>query len=133
MKVTAKQYAQALFDLTDGKSEQEVSIATSAFASQLKKDGQMKNAPQILGTFSAIFNKQHGIAVVHVTSSREMPHSDLEKVKEFVKTKYGAKEIEMSVAVDKKLQGGIIIRVGDEIFDGSVSAQLKKLKNILSK
>jgi F-type H+-transporting ATPase subunit delta len=57
----------------------------------------------------------------------------LEKVKEFVKKKYGAKEVEINIEIDEKIKGGIIIKVGDEILDGSVSSQLKRLKNILSK
>jgi len=133
MKISLKQYAQTLLDLTDGKSEQEIVAIVKKFADQLKKDGHMKNAPQIMEMFSQLYNKQQGIAVVHVTSSREMSRADLEKVAEFVKTKYGAKEIEMHVAVDKKIQGGIIIQVGDEILDGSVAAQLKKLNLLLSK
>ena len=46
--------------------------------------------------------------------------------------KYGAKKIEMSVVVDEKIQGGIIIRVGDEILDASIQKQLINLKKVLS-
>ena len=33
--------------------------------------------------------------------------------------------------IDKNVKGGLIIRVDDEVMDGSVKGQLEKLRNIL--
>ena len=71
MKVSIKQYAQALFDLTNGKSEQDISIIVKNFADQLKKDGQLKNAGAIMEKFGRLYNETHGIVEAAV-SSREI-------------------------------------------------------------
>ena len=43
------------------------------------------------------------------------------------------KEIITNNIIDKNIKGGIIIKVGDEVLDGSVSAQLKRLEKELVK
>jgi len=41
------------------------------------------------------------------------------------------KKVEMSVAVDPELLGGVIARIGSTVYDGSVRAQLAKLRQQL--
>ncbi|EKE15686.1 MAG: hypothetical protein ACD_11C00113G0002 [uncultured bacterium] len=133
MNVSIKQYSQTLFDLTDGKSESEVSDMVKRFAEQLKADGQLKNVGKIMEKFAELYNTAHGIVAAQVVCHQELSASMLKEVKEFVKKKYDAKEVEIKMIVDEKIKGGIIIKVGDGVLDGSISAQLKKLQNILSK
>jgi len=133
MKTTIKQYAQTLFELTDGKSEQEISAMVKKFAEQLKKDGQIKNAKRIMEKFAEIYNEKNGIVVAEITTKEKIGKDAIGNVEKFIKERYSAKEVVIENNIDEKIQGGIIIRVGDEILDASVSAQLRKLQNILSK
>jgi F-type H+-transporting ATPase subunit delta len=133
MKISVKQYSQTLFDLTDGKSEQDVLLIVKKFAEQLKNDGQLKNAERIMEKFGELYNAAHGIVLAEITTKEELKKEMREKIEKFVKEKYLAKEVVIENVVDEKIQGGIIIRVGDEVIDGSVANELKKLKNILSK
>lgn len=133
MKVSTQQYAKTLLELTDGKSEQEVLDIVKKFAEVLKKDGQLKNAKNIIEKFSDLYNKEHGIVYTLIVGRQKVSQDVLEKVNEFVKRKYSAKEVEIENVVDEKIKGGIVIKVGDEVIDASVDAQLKRLKNILSK
>ena len=133
MKITTKQYAQTLLDLTENKSEQEVPAIVQKFADQLKKDGQLKNAGKIMEKFSELYNAKHGIVEAEVVSKSEMGENELRKIEEFIVKKYGGNKVEIRNIVDEKIKGGIVIKVGDEVIDGSVSAQLKKLKRELVK
>jgi F-type H+-transporting ATPase subunit delta len=133
MKISVKQYSQTLFDLTDGKSEQEILGIVSKFAELLKKDGQLKNSQKIMDKFSAIYNDAHQIVEARVISARELSVAQITDVKEFVKKKYLAKDVVIENAVNEKVRGGLIIKVRDEVIDGSVVSQLKRLKNELMK
>ena len=42
MRITAKQYAQTLYDLTDGKSKPEVEKSVADFARYIKKERKLK-------------------------------------------------------------------------------------------
>lgn len=132
MKITVQQYAKTLLELTDRKTEQAVSDVVKKFAEVLKKDGQIKNAGKIMEKFSEIYNAKHGIVEANVISSRELSRDKIQQVENFIKEKYSAKEVIVKNIVDEKIKGGIIIKVGDEVLDGSVSGQLKKLKKSLS-
>ena len=133
MKVTAKQYSQTLFELTDNKSEQEVFDIVLKFAETLKKDSQLKNVQQITEKYVEFYNAAHKIVVTEVCVRRDLSPVVLEKIKDFMKKKYSAKEVEIKVVVDEKIKGGIIIRVGDEVLDGSVGGKLERLKRELIK
>jgi F-type H+-transporting ATPase subunit delta len=133
MKVSIKQYSQTLFELTDGKSEQEILNIVSKFAEQLKNDGQLKNSDKIIEKFAEIYNAKNGIVQACVISARALEDVQVAEISDFIKKKYAVKDVVVDNIVDEKIKGGLIIRVGDEIMDASILSQLKKLKNILSK
>jgi F-type H+-transporting ATPase subunit delta len=131
MKVSIKQYSQTLFDLTDGKSEQEVFDVVKKFAEQMKADGQLKNAGQVMEKFSEIHNAKNGVVVAEITTREKVGQETIDKIEKFIKEKYFAKEVEMKILIDEKIKGGVIIKVGDEVIDGSIENQLKRLKKSL--
>lgn len=133
MKISITQYAKTLFELTQGKSEQEVLDVTKKFAEVLKNDGQLKNAAKIIEKFTELCNKVNGIVEAEVVTAGEIEKETKEKVEKFVKEKYQAKEVVIKNVVNKDIRGGIVVRVGDEVMDASVENNLRKLKNILSK
>ncbi|HBU10316.1 MAG: seg [Parcubacteria group bacterium GW2011_GWC1_36_108] len=131
MKVSIKQYSQTLFEMTDGKSEQELLVIVKKFAQQLKADGQLKNAGKIMEKFGELYNAANGIIVAEVVTKEKIEHEMKEKIEKFVKEKYSAKVVEIKNVIDEKIQGGIIIKINDDIIDGSVKKQLTNLKNKL--
>jgi F-type H+-transporting ATPase subunit delta len=133
MKITAQQYAKTLFESTDGKTETEVSDIVKRFAEILKKDGQLKNVKKIMEKFSDLYNSEHRIVEAEIVSWEALSNELSNKLQKFLKEKYDVKEVIIKNTVDEKIIGGIIVRVGDEIMDGSILNQLKMLKNNLSK
>jgi F-type H+-transporting ATPase subunit delta len=133
MKITSKQYAQTLYDLTDGKSEGETEKSVGCFVDFLIKSRKLKLSGKIIEQFSDIYNKRHGIVRVEVTGARKLSEEMTKEIKGFIKKKYKAEEVELVIMVDEGLKGGIILKVGDEIMDGSVAGRLSELKKILVK
>lgn len=131
MRITSKQYAQTLYDLTDGKSEAETKKSVGYFVEFLVKSRKLKLAEKISEQFSHIYNKRHGIAKVEVTSARKLSEEITKEIRGFVKKKYKAEEVEFVIRIDEGLKGGIILKVGDEVIDGSVAGRLSELKKIL--
>lgn len=117
--------------MTDGKSEQELLVIVKKFAQQLKADGQLKNAGKIMEKFGELYNAANGIIVAEVVTKEKIEHEMKEKIEKFVKEKYSAKVVEIKNVIDEKIQGGIIIKINDDIIDGSVKKQLTNLKNKL--
>ncbi len=133
MRVTSAQYAKSLYEVTADKSHGEVDVLVSNFVKVLAKNGQMKMKNEILRKFETVFNLKNGIVMAEVKSREKLSAEMIEKLTGFIKDKYKAEKVVIENRVDEKIQGGVIVKVGDEIFDASVSGQLKKMKNILGK
>jgi len=79
---------------------------------------------------------------------RELMDDTLKKVRANVKTAYPlsaklsknikgslegltGREVDMTIEKDPVLLGGIVVRIGDTIYDGSIKTQLDNIKNLL--
>ena len=128
MKISTKQYANALYELTEGKDESQIDDLITKFVAQMKKMGDIKKAKEVVNQFEAIYNKKNGIVKAVVTTTRKLTDTENDEVMEFIKKKYNVANVEIDTVIDKSIKGGIIIKVGDEVLDGSVNGRLNKLK-----
>lgn len=131
MKISAKQYAQILYDLTDGKSESEIEKAVADFARYIYRNRKLKLADKIIEQFGKIYNQKKDIVEAEIITREKLDATLERKVKHFVKEKYRAKEVVLKNVVDENMRGGVIIKVGDEVRDGSIRGRLESLKQLL--
>lgn len=133
MKVSVKQYAQTLYELTSGKNEHDVRAVVADFVAQMKRNGHMKIARGVIAEFEKVYNNAHGIVVATVTSA--FPLSDMQKasVEKYITMRYGARTVAVTYHGDEGIRGGIVIKVGDEVLDASVNGRLKALHRALTR
>lgn len=131
MKITSTQYAKSLYETTVGKTQPEIDGVVANFIKLLQKSRKIKLADKIIAKFSEIWNKENGIVEAEVATARKLESSQAHKVKSFLKEKYQAKEVVINNKIDSNIKGGIVIKVRDEILDGSVARQLRELKKNL--
>lgn len=128
MKISIKQYAQVLYELTLKKSESEVNIVVEKFVKELAKNNNIKLASKIVDKFQEIYNKNNGIIVAQVTSASSLDKGYLEKIEKYLIGKYKADKVILNNEVKSEIKGGVILRVEDEIIDASITNQLRNLK-----
>jgi len=133
MKISATQYAKALYEATKDKKHQEIDVAVSNFFNILVKSNQSKLAPKIMASFKKIWNKEEGIVEAEVITRNKIQDTITKQIEKFIKEKYKAEKVVIINKVDENIKGGVIIKVGDEVLDGSIANQLRNLKNNLSK
>ena len=131
MKVSNSQYALALYEATKGKSQSEINSAVANFVKILGKNNQIKSINAIISKFSEIWNSKEGIIEAEVVSREKLDSKSVDKLISYIGKKYESKKVEINNIVDKDIKGGIIIRVGDEVMDGSIAGQLKNLEKLL--
>ncbi len=131
MKVSAKQYANTLYSLTESKGEREIDQVIVKFVSYLKKTGNLKKSHDIVEQFNAVYNEQHNIIEATVTSARTLDINEQNKIKLFIGNHYGASDVIAQYVIDRKIKGGIIIKVGDEVLDGSIQQRINILNRNL--
>ncbi len=131
MRASAKQYAQALYDLTDGKSKPEIEKTVADFARYIYKERKWKLTGKIIESFGKIYNQKNGIVEAEVVTAEKLNEPLEKKVKSYIEKKYDAKEVIVKNIINPKIKGGMIVKVGDEIVDGSVEGKLAELKKVL--
>lgn len=132
MKISIKQYAQALYELTLGKSEGEVKVVADKFIEGLAKNNDLKLAKKIIEKFEKIYNEENGIILVEVVTAGKIDSNDAEKIKKYLLKKYSAKEIILNNKIDKSVKGGAVIRVGDDLMDASIEGKLRDFSRALN-
>lgn len=81
---------------------------------------------EIAREFETTLLERLGVAEAAVTSARELSPPQKQKLAGTLESMTG-KKIEARYAVDPSLVGGLVVRVGSTIYDGSVRAQLNRL------
>ena len=87
--------------------------------------------PEIAKEFEAELLERLGVARAEITSARELTAQQKTDLGETLETLTG-KRIEPRYAVDPELVGGVTVRIGSTIYDGSVRAQLTRLEERLA-
>lgn len=88
---------------------------------------RVKILPELYDVFTEAWLAERGIARAEVTTSEPLSPEGQRAVKERLQQIVG-KEIQLSLTVDPDIIGGIVARVGDHLFDGSVRTKLRQLR-----
>jgi F-type H+-transporting ATPase subunit delta len=87
--------------------------------------------PDLVQAFNESVLKESGIAVADVTTAVPLDATEEEMVKAQLKSMIG-QEIELRTHVDPSIIGGLVVRIGDNLIDGSVSDRLRRLHERLA-
>jgi F-type H+-transporting ATPase subunit delta len=87
--------------------------------------------PDIYHTFQEEVLADKGIAIADVTTAEPLDDAGQAVVRDRLK-KLTGKDIELRMKTDPAIIGGIVARIGDQLIDGSVISQLRRLRNRLA-
>jgi F-type H+-transporting ATPase subunit delta len=132
MRISSKQLAQTLFDLTDRKSKPEIEKSVRDFGLYLARNRKLKLSEKIIESFEKIYNSQNGIIEARVVTAQKLESPQIQKIEKYIQKKYQAKKVILKNIVDENIKGGMIVKVGDEVMDGSLRGKLEELRKILA-
>jgi F-type H+-transporting ATPase subunit delta len=133
MKITVKQYALSLYEAVDGKTPDQVKIVIKKFVELLVEKNQLTKAEKIIAEFLKIWNDRRGIVEAWAVSAKGLDKAAVKLLKHYIVKLSGAKEVILKEKIDKNILGGVVIKYGDKIVDGSLKTQLVELKDRLIK
>ncbi|MDD4271648.1 MAG: ATP synthase F1 subunit delta [Patescibacteria group bacterium] len=133
MKITIKQFALSLYETVDGKSPNQVKAVIKKFVEILAENNQLSKAEKITAEFIKIWNNKHGIVEARAVSAKVLEKPAVKLLKDYIVKLSGAKEVMLSREINKDILGGVVIRYGDRVVDGSLKTQLVDLKDKLIK
>jgi F-type H+-transporting ATPase subunit delta len=87
--------------------------------------------PDIADLFDEAVLEARGVVLVDVTTADVLDDAGKELVRERMKSIVG-KDVELRLHTDASMIGGIVARIGDQVIDGSVLSQLRRLRASLN-
>lgn len=86
--------------------------------------------PQIREIFEDQVRAERGISVAQVTTAEPLTADEEALVREKLESMTG-NTIEITSTIDPDLIGGIVVRIGDQVIDGSVRNKLERMRTRL--
>lgn len=119
----------ALLLATAGK---DMSEQGESFLELLLRNGRTEVLPEISRLFDAMKEHDEGVVEASVVSAFPLEEAQLTALVSKLETRFKRK-ILARTSVDPDLIGGVVIRVGDDVVDGSVRGKLDAMAAALTK
>ena len=92
--------------------------------------GRIQELPRLSAEFRRLDNARQGITIATATSASPLSPDEVRAITERME-QYTGGRVELDIQVDPSLLGGLVVRVGDRLIDGSVRSRLERLRNQL--
>jgi len=100
------------------------------FLKVLTRRGRFGAARAVRAAARRLLNELRGRVEVRLTSATAVDADTLQLIRNRLQQSL-QREIDLHTHVDEELIGGLVIRVGDTVYDGSVANQLRQLRSEL--
>lgn len=87
--------------------------------------------PQLAQQFTDLVNEARGVAEATAYSARPLTEEEKRALSDVFAKKMGKTTLRIENIVDPSLIGGVKLRIGNRIYDGSISGKLKQIQRQL--
>jgi len=98
---------------------------------QLAENKRLGLLPAIFALFHELYAEQQQVLDAEFTSAHDLQEAEIQKLVEVLKKRFG-REVRATTSVDPTLIGGVLVRVGDTVIDGTVRGRLGRLAEQLN-
>jgi F-type H+-transporting ATPase subunit delta len=92
------------------------------------RHGRLDCLRHMRGAVRHLFNQLRQRVEVHVSSAQPLSDESRGQIVGALRERL-ASEIDLSSSVDERLIGGLVVRVGDTLYDGSIANRLAKMRS----
>lgn len=100
------------------------------FLAVILEHHRLDELAQILSEYAEVVDAESGAVEVRVISARPLNVDDRAQLEAQI-AKLASAQVRTSYAEDASLLGGAVVEIGSTVYDGSLRAQLQKLKQTL--
>ena len=94
---------------------------------------KISSIEEILEAYGDYSRKQKGVLKAVLTYVTKPEEAQKEKMEDFLRREFGAKEVILTLKEDKSLIGGFILSAGDKEYDWSLRGRYTKLRQKLTR
>ena len=108
-------------------SKQKAGNLTKTFLKVISSNKRFAKLSSIISQFMNINSQKRGNVLADVTSADELSDNQKNAIKDQLKSILGEK-LFLNFYVDKKILGGLIVKIGSKMIDSSLASKINKLK-----
>ncbi len=121
-----------MYDLLAGSIGEEAPSELKGLLRTVIENGRLSALSEIAAQFRALKNESEGVADAYIESAYALTKKDVDQLLKALSNKFPGVTLRPEVSINKDLIGGVCIRVGDRVLDGSVRARLAQMKAALT-
>ena len=110
---------------------EKIHSTTFSFLLFLLEKGREEMIPDVADQYTALLDEQNGVVGLDLRSAVRLSADDEEKMRRSFERLTGT-SVRLVVREDPNLIGGVVVRVGDTVYDGSLRRQLEVLRKRLA-
>jgi F-type H+-transporting ATPase subunit delta len=97
----------------------------------LLRRGRIEQLPRVASEFARLDDRRTGLIHATATSAAPLNAGERAAIAARLEKLYGGR-VDLETNVDPAILGGIVVRIGDRLIDGSVLGRLERLRNQLA-
>ena len=125
--IAEKQKVDAILAIAD---KAKFSKTTSDFLGTVASNNRLFALPAMIDAFFALLAKRNGVVPVSVISAIELDKKQTDEITSALKKALGS-SIALSLKVDARLLGGLMIKIGSVLIDSSLRSKVQQLKTVM--
>ena len=102
-------------------------VVTLTFVELLIRKQREPLLPDIIEQYAALRDQRLGIVNVDITSATELTAQQQHTLRTELE-RFTQKTVRLRLAVDGTIKGGLVVRIGDTVYDASLTRQLERLR-----
>lgn len=99
---------------------------TTNFLGVLAQNRRLGQLPNVIRAFNLLAAHHRGETTAEVTSAHPLDESQVAALKTNLKTRIG-RDVAVDLSVDPAILGGLVVKVGSQMIDGSIRTKLNSL------
>ncbi len=103
---------------------------TSNFVGVLVQNRRLAKLPDIIRAFNMLVARHRGEVTAEVTSAHALSDDQVDALKQTLRTRMG-RDIAVDLSVDPAILGGLVVKIGSQMFDGSIRTKLNTLAHAM--
>jgi F-type H+-transporting ATPase subunit delta len=83
---------------------------------------------EMIADYRKLYDKARGVTRAEVTSAAALTDANVASLKESLRTASGGREVDLDTKVDPSIIGGLIVKLGSRMVDGSLKTKLNAIR-----
>ena len=103
---------------------------TKNFLGVLARNRRLSQLPAVIRAFNSLWAQHRGETTAEVTSAHPLNDDQIATLKANLRTRVG-RDVAVDLKVDPAILGGLVVKIGSQMIDGSIRTKLNSLAQVM--